>query len=107
MADFLTLYGYRYNTGEEFMSRIESGVAVMCRTILAEDPATANHAERLAWANWALVQGNTKAAAAGIAWAVIANPTIAAALSAGNAVPDSDIEYEIGQRAADFGAALV
>lgn len=107
MADFITLYGYRYNTGEEFMNRIEAGVAVVCRTILAEDPATANHAARLAWANWALVQGNTKAAMAGIAWAVIANPTIAAALSGNQAVPDSDIEYEVNQRAADYGAALV
>lgn len=62
--------------------------------IIAEDPATANHAARLAWA-LAMEQSPTSLANAvsRLLIAVIQNATIAAALAAGNPAEDSDVEF--------------
>jgi hypothetical protein len=108
MTDFAALYDARYNAGgEELINRIEGCVAYVAQYILIEDVATASHAERLAWAKQVLLNNSSRSMAQSMAWAVIANATIAARLAAGTAVPDSDIEYVISVSAAIWGAQLV
>ena len=91
----LSNYQHRYNSGEELLNRIEAAIAGQASYILIEDAQTANHAARLVWAKHCLVGASTRTMAQGMAWAVVANPTIAAALAAGTAVPDGDIEYVV------------
>jgi len=107
MTDFAALYNARYNAGgEELINRIEAAVAYVAQYILIESPDAVDHAARLAWAQRVLLNNQSRSMAQAMAWAVIANATIAAALSAGEPVPDSDIEYVISSSAAVWGAAV-
>lgn len=108
MPDFAALYHARYNAGgEELINRIEAAVAYVAQYVLIEDVNAVNHAARLAWAKQVLLSNQSRSMAQSMAWAVIANATIAALLAAGAPVPDSDIEYVISSSAAVWGAALV
>lgn len=75
-----------------------------------EDPATEDHAARLAWANAVLrAELNNKHFAAAV---IASNPTISAAIDAdpgarGSNVPDGDIEFVINSILAAFGRALL
>ena len=108
MTDFAALYNARYNAGgEELINRIEAAVAYVAQYVLIEDVATANHAARLAWAKQVLLNNQSRSMAQSMAWAVIANATIAAHLAGGEPGPDSDIEVVISTGGAVWGAALV
>lgn len=67
------------------------------QNVSTEDPGTANHANRLAYAGRVLT-GNDKALLISLHVAA-SNPTIASTLetSGGDAVPDADIEFAMGQ----------
>ncbi|RWP05111.1 hypothetical protein [Mesorhizobium sp.] len=67
------------------------------QNVAAEDPATANHANRVAYAG-RVMTGEDKALLLALHIAA-SNATIAGTLesSGGDAVPDGDIEYAMGQ----------
>jgi hypothetical protein len=107
MANFRAIYDARYNQGGvDLAERIKAACAYVAQYILIEAPETANHAERLLWAKHVLISGNIDSASQAMHWLVVANATIAAALAAGQAVADSDIEYVVSVSAATFGVAL-
>lgn len=64
--------------------------------ILAEDPSAPDHANRIAWANWA--NSNSSVAWNPFAWPVAMNPAIEAEVEAdpsGQTVKDSDIQFVV------------
>jgi hypothetical protein len=61
-----------------------------------EDPATADHANRLRWANWALP--NSSIAWIPFAWPVANNPSIVQKVTAdpsGQTVADGDVQFVV------------
>jgi hypothetical protein len=66
-------------TWQTFQQRLQVAVATFAAQLLAEDPATANHASRYRWAQNAI--GNSAAVAQALAYPVVLQPAIAAALA--------------------------
>jgi hypothetical protein len=74
----------------------EVAVVTAAGQITNEDPATPDHANRLAWANWATV--NSSVAWQSFAWPVANNPSIVTAVKAdpsGSTVLDSDVQFVV------------
>jgi hypothetical protein len=95
MSAYTASYALRY-TIPSIQQQIEVSVIHDALNIQNEDPATANHANRLAWANWAI--GNSSVAWGPFAWPVALNPTIQASIEAdpsGQGVKDSDIQFVV------------
>lgn len=80
-----------------FYSRVAFIALKAAQNVANEDPATPNHANRVAYAGRVL-SGSDKALLLALHIAA-SNSTIAAALEAsgGDAVPDNDLEYAMGQ----------
>lgn len=80
-----------------FYTRVAFIALKAAQNVAAEDPATANHANRAKYAGRVLT-GDDKALLLALHIAA-SNPTIASTLesSGGPAVPDGDIEYAMGQ----------
>lgn len=80
-----------------FYTRVAFIALKSAQNVAAEDPATANHANRVAYAGRVLT-GNDKALLIALHIAA-SNATIAATLESGggDAVPDGDIEFAMGQ----------
>jgi hypothetical protein len=80
-----------------FYTRVAFIALKAAQNVANEDPGTANHANRAAYAG-RVFTGEDKATLIALHIAA-ANPTIAQTLetSGGDAVPDGDIEYAMGQ----------
>jgi hypothetical protein len=90
MATFSEIYSIRYDN-EDLKKRTTAAVAKVAMYIITtEDGGTANHAERVLWANNAL--SNTPMAAEKMMWAIAQNTTIN---SDPAATTDNDIEYVV------------
>ena len=75
MATLLEAYNLKIQNAT-LRNRITAACAKVAIDIVGENPATPDHAERLAWARVALA--DAEAMAAKIGWAVIADATILA-----------------------------
>lgn len=92
---YTTSYSIRYEI-RSIQQQIEVAVMTAAQNIVAEDPTTPDHANRIAWANWA----NESSSVAWIpfGWPVAMNPAIQAAVEAdpsGQTVADSDVQFVV------------
>lgn len=80
-----------------FYTRVAFIALKSAQAVAAEDPGTANHTNRVAYAGRVLT-GDDKALLLALHIAA-SNPTIASTLESGGgeAVPDNDIEFAMGQ----------
>jgi hypothetical protein len=80
-----------------FYTRVAFIALKSAQNVASEDPSTANHANRVAYSGRVLT-GDDKALLIALHIAA-SNPTIAATLesSGGDAVPDGDVEFAMGQ----------
>ena len=95
MSDYTTSYAIRYNT-PPLSQKTEIAVVTAAGQIQNEDPATPDHANRIAWANWAIP--NSATAWQSFAWPVSTNPAIVASVTtdpSGNSVQDSDVQFVV------------
>jgi hypothetical protein len=95
MSDYTTSYAIRYST-PHLSQQTEVAVVTAAGQIVNEDPATPDHANRLAWANWAIP--NSSVAWQSFAWPVASNPAIITAITAdpsGSTVLDSDVQFVV------------
>jgi hypothetical protein len=95
MSDYTTSYAIRYST-PHLSQQTEVAVVTAAGQIVNEDPATPDHANRLAWANWAVP--NSSVAWLSFAWPVANNPAIVASVTAdpsGQTVLDSDVQFVV------------
>lgn len=88
---------YDLYTAGKITRRVIVFVAAAVFTILTEDPATANHAQRVAWAK--AVAGNIEGEANRFVWCVLGSPTV---LQLGDTVDDSSLAYIVNQLIAVF-----
>lgn len=96
MSDYTTSYAIRYQTPVLNPEKTEVAVITAAEQIQNEDPATADHANRLAWANWAV--GNSSVAWQAFGWAVSLNASIRTSVEAdpsGQSVADSDVQFVV------------
>lgn len=94
MATLLEIYDQLLSdASQELRNRTMAQCLVSANFILNEDPGTTNHANRLAWAQDALLSATALRAASDKMYiGVCTNPTIQAA---GNAAVDNDIAYVV------------
>jgi hypothetical protein len=95
MSTYTVSYAIRYGI-PSIQQQIEVAVITAAQAILNEDPATPDHANRIAWANWA--NQNSSVAWLPFAWPVAMNPSIQASVEAdpsGQSVKDSDIQFVV------------
>ena len=80
-----------------FYTRVAFIALKSAQNVASEDPGTANHANRVAYSGRVLT-GNDKALLIALHIAA-SNPTFASTLESGggDAVPDGDIEFAMGQ----------
>lgn len=86
---YLDTYNLRY-TSANLKNRTVVAVAKAAYDILNEDAGTANHANRVIWANQALADAQGKAEQ--MMWGLVTNATIAAA---GDAATDNDVQFVV------------
>jgi hypothetical protein len=108
MSVYTDNYRLRYQL-PSVQQQVEVAVMVAAKDIANEDPATPDHANRTAWANWA--NENSALAMIPFAWPVSMNPAIQASVAAdpsGASVLDSDIQFVVNSTLdkviADFAA---
>lgn len=82
-------------TDPVFYTRVAFIALKAAQNVANEAPSTPNHANRAAYAGRVLT-GEDKSLLLALHIAA-SNPTIASTLEAGNDVPDSDLEYAMGQ----------
>lgn len=94
MATLLEIYDVLLSdSSQELRNRVMAQCLISANYILNEDPGTANHANRLAWAQAALQSTNTlRAASDKMYTGVCTNPTIQ---GSGNDASDNDIAYVV------------
>src|SRR5258708_7997141 len=93
MSDYTDSYKMRYQT-MCLNQQIEVAMVHAANDILNEDAGTPDHANRLAWADWAIP--NSSVAYYPFAWPVCNNPTILTAYKedpSGAAIQDGDIQF--------------
>lgn len=86
---YIDTYNLRYES-RDLTNRTEVAVTVAAQNILNEDEATANHANRALWAQWALK--NSRQAAEQMMWGIVGNATIQAN---GDNSSDGDIQFVV------------
>lgn len=91
MATFQEIYALRFQSAN-LRERTTIATANAAQAVIAENPATANHANRLKWAHYALVK--TIEASERMLWPVVTNASIQ---NSGDAAPDSDIQWQVNQ----------
>lgn len=97
MSNYTSSYAIRYSIAQ-LQQQIEVAAVTAASQIQNEDPATPDHANRLAWANWALA--HSSAAWQPFGWPVAQNPTIIAAVQtdpSGQTVQDSDVQFVVNE----------
>jgi hypothetical protein len=90
---YTSSYALRYGI-PSVQQQIEVAVIHDAVNIQNEDPATADHANRLKWADWA--NKNSSVAWNAFAWPVAMNATIQATVQvdpSGQTVKDSDVQF--------------
>jgi hypothetical protein len=95
MTPYTSSYALRYSI-PSVQQQIETAVIHASQDIQNEDPATPDHANRLAWARWA--NDNSSVAWNPFAWPVAMNSTIQAAVAAdpsGQTVTDNDVQFVV------------
>jgi hypothetical protein len=95
MSAYTSSYAIRY-TIPSLQQQIEVAAVHSAEDIHNEDPATPNHPNRLAWANW--VAKNSSVSWLAFSWPVALNPTIQASVQAdpsGQSVADSDVQFVV------------
>ncbi len=88
MATLEQIYNLRFQG--TLKPRVTAAVAKAAADVMNEDPGTANHAARVAWAKAALQ--DAQAAAEEMLWGVVGNATIQAS---GDASTDNDIQFVV------------
>jgi hypothetical protein len=95
MSVYTDNYHLRYAI-PSVQQQIEVAVIHAASDIQNEDSATADHANRLAWANW--TNKNSSVAFEPFRWPVSMNPTIQASVQAdpsGQSINDSDVQFVV------------
>jgi hypothetical protein len=85
MATLSEIYGIRYDN-TNLKKKVTSAVAKSAADVIAEDPGTTNHADRLVWARSTIL--NTPQAAEVMMWYIAQNASI-------NASPDTATDNDI------------
>jgi len=108
MSAYTDSYRLRYQL-PSVQQQTEVAVIHAASDIQNEDAATPDHADRLAWANWA--NKNSSVAFEPFRWPVAMNPSIQASVAAdpsGQSVADNDVQFVVNsilpQVIADFVA---
>src|SRR5258705_2211475 len=108
MSAYTDNYHLRYAISS-VQQQTEVAVIHAASDIQNEDSATADHANRLAWANWS--NKNSSVAFEPFRWPVAMNPSIQASVAAdpsGQSVADADVQFVVNsvlpQVIADFVA---
>src|SRR4029077_4065015 len=95
MSNYTTSYAIRYST-PSLSQQTEVAVVTAAVSIQNEDAGTADPANRVRWANWAIP--NSSVAWQAFAWPVANNPSIVEKVIAdpsGSTVPDSDVQFVV------------
>jgi hypothetical protein len=95
MSNYKSQYAMHYSC-PSLQQQAEVATVVAANSIVNEDPATADHANRLSWAQWVLT--GSPVAWNIFAWPVCSNPTIQAAYDAdqtGSSIQDSDVQFVV------------
>src|ERR1700752_690288 len=95
MSNYTDSYALAYNT-PSVLEKIEVAVVTAAANIETEDPATPDHTNRIAYANWA--QQNSSTAWVAYRWYVATNPAIIASYQSdrsGQSVLDSDVQFVV------------
>ena len=95
MSNYTTSYAIRYST-PSLSQQTEVAVVTAAVSIQNEDAGTADHANRLRWANWAIP--NSSVAWQAFAWPVANNPAIITSVTedpSGQGVKDSDVQFVV------------
>src|SRR5262252_7890329 len=95
MSTYTNSYALAYGT-LSVQQQIEVAVVTAAYAIVNEDPATADHANRLEWANWTL--SNSSVAWQPFRWPVSTNPAIVDAYQqdpSGAGIKDSDVQFVV------------
>jgi hypothetical protein len=95
MSTYTASYAIRYAI-PSIQQQIEVAVMTAAQAILNEDPATADHTNRIAWARWA--NQNSSVSWLPFAWPVAMNPAIQTSAQAdpgGQSVQDSDVQFVV------------
>ena len=103
MSAYTTSYSIRYII-PSLSQQIEVAVIHCVADIQNEDPGAPDHANRIAWANWA--NKNSGVAYEPFRWPVATNPAIAAAVGtdpSGSTVSDSDVQFVVNS---NLGAVI-
>jgi len=100
MATLLELYNLRY-TSSGLKNRLTAAIADAAQDVLNEDAGTANHTQRVKWANASLA--NASGMAESMMWGLVGNATIA---SAGEAATDNDILFVVAGLINTYAANL-
>src|SRR5512139_1017125 len=89
MATYMEIHTLRHSS---LTLRARTSVACVkaAQDILNEDPGTANHAQRVLWANQAL--SDATAMAEKMLWGVVGNSTIQ---TSGDAATDNDLQFVV------------
>lgn len=59
-ATLLDIYNAIYSSSGELFARFTAATLKLAGGVLAEDPGTPNHANRVAWAQYVLIEDNAK-----------------------------------------------
>ena len=86
----IDVYDAKYDDDGDFRKQVAGACFVAAMDVLAEDPGTENHANRLIWA--ASAKDNPKGAATAMLSDIITNATIRAALPT---PVDSDVQFVV------------
>jgi hypothetical protein len=95
MSLYTASYAARYRI-PSLLEQIEVAAIKAATDIFNEDPGTADHANRMAWANF--VNKSSPTVVASFAWPVAMNPSIQAAIAAdpsGSTVTDNDVQFVV------------
>ena len=95
MSAYTASYSVRYVI-PSLNQQVEVAVIHCVNDIFNEDPGTADHTNRWAWASWA--NKNSRVAYEPFRWPVAMNPTIVASVGAdptGAGVLDSDVQFVV------------
>jgi hypothetical protein len=106
MSAYTNDYKLRYET-PSFQQQIEVAIVTAAQAIVNEATNTADHANRMIWAQWAL--DNSNGAAISFLWACAMNSTIQQSFTAdptGGSINDGDVQYVINSYLPTVLAAL-
>ena len=99
-ATLLEMWNLRHQPGV-LKQRATSAIAMSARSVLLEDVGTANHANRLKWANAAIANAETWCET--MFWGILSNATVQ---TNGEASTDAQIQAAVDQSVNTFANAM-